>query len=191
MSTMAPRPAPATATTPSTADPAPTEAARAAFDPADWPVAWMARAERQHARNATALLAPHGLHHREFRLLAFLGRRDGMSVGDLAEAAVLERPTVSKMVTRLEAEGWIARSRHDADLRRAPLSLTDAGRAKLAAAVPVVEDLFRRYQAGIGLDERQRFLGEVRNFYSRVREVGRTAAGRQAPGLPPDQPATR
>ena len=172
-------------------DPAPTEAACEAFDPGDWPIAWMARAERQHARNATELLAPQGLHHREFRLLAFLGRRDGMSVGDLSEAAVLERPTVSKMVTRLEAEGWIVRSRHDADLRRAPLSLTDAGRAKLAAAVPIVEDLFRRYQAGIDHAERQRFLGEVMSFYNRVREVGRDAARREASGLPPDHPPTR
>lgn len=144
-----------------------------AFDPADWPIAWMARAERQHARNASALLAPLGIHHREFRVLVFLGRAEGTTVGELAESAVLERPTVSKMVDRLEAEGWVARGQHASDRRRAPLALTPAGRELLDAAVPIVEGLFQRYQAGVGRVERARFVREVEDFYQRVREVGR------------------
>jgi MarR family transcriptional regulator, organic hydroperoxide resistance regulator len=147
---------------------APAAAARR-FDPARWPIAWMARAERQHARNATALLAPLGLHHREFRLLAFLGEDQAISIGELAERSVLERTTLSKMVDRLEAEGWVERVASAGDRRRLPVRLTPAGRAKLEQATPVIEALFQRYQAGRPADEMARFSAELQDFYQRVR----------------------
>lgn len=150
------------------------------FNPADWPIAWMARAERQHARNATALLAPLGLHHREFRLMAILANSQGLTVGELAEQAVLERPTVSKMIDRLAAEGWVRRVEHPIDRRRTPLALTAEGQARLDAAVPIVEGLFSRYQQGIAADEQQRFVREVQDFYLRV-HAARTLDG-PAPG---------
>lgn len=138
------------------------------FNPADWPIAWMARAERQHARNATTLLAPLGLHHREFRLMAILANSRGLTVGELAELAVLERPTVSKMVDRLAAEGWVLRVDHPLDRRRTPLALTAEGQARLEAAIPIVETLFSRYQRDVPLEEQKRFVREVQDFYLRV-----------------------
>ena len=146
------------------------------FDPGDWPIAWMARAERQHARNATALLVPLGLHHREFRLLAFLAQVDGLSIGELAERAVLERPTVSKMVDRLVIEGWVTRGEHAQDRRRSPLALTAAGHAKFAAAVPVVEGLLRRYQQDMAPDAHGHFLHELKDFCQRVHEARTTGS---------------
>lgn len=151
---------------------APDPMTRPLFNPADWPIAWMARAERQHARNATALLAPLGIHHREFRLLALLGHAEQPTVGELAELAVLERPTVSKMLDRLEAEGWVRRGRSAQDGRHAKLALTAAGRAKLRTAAPIVEDLFRRYQQGTPADEQARFVCQLQDFYRRVQHAG-------------------
>jgi DNA-binding MarR family transcriptional regulator len=151
------------------------------FDPFEWPIAWMALAERQHARNATALLAPLGLHHREFRLLAFLGRQDGLSVGELAEAAVLERSTVSKMLDRLEAEGWVERHGHPDDARRATLGLTAEGQSRLHAARPIVQSLFQRYQAGTTPAEHEGFMQALRQYFERVqaaRADAQTPAGR-------------
>ena len=144
---------------------------RPAFNPSDWPIAWMARAERQHARNATALLAPLGLHHREFRLLALLGPTEGLQIGELAELAVLERPTVSKMADRLQAEGWVRRGEHVQDLRRSPLLLTPAGRAKLKAAAPIVEGLLRGYQRGMPAAERARFMKSLKNYHRGVQDA--------------------
>jgi MarR family transcriptional regulator, organic hydroperoxide resistance regulator len=128
----------------------------------------MARAERQHARNATALLAPHGLHHREFRLLALLGVNPTCSINELADLAVLERPAVSKMLDRLQEQGWVRRVEDPADRRRWTLALTPAGQAKLDVAVPVVEGLFQRYQAGMSARAQAETLRVVRDFHRRV-----------------------
>lgn len=172
------------------------------FDPDAWPIAWMARAERQHARNSTALLKPLGLHHREFRVLAIIGRKPGVSVGVLADAAVLERPTLSKLLDRLEASGLVARGEHAADRRRAPLTLTEEGRAMLKAATPLVEGLFSRYCAQMSADQHLRFVEEVRGFFQAVRDAepgrrrtvrpgtrpdGAGRAGRRAPHTDPTQ----
>lgn len=141
------------------------------FDPSQWPIAWMARAERQHARNATLALTPLGLHHREFRLLAFLSGSEGLTVGELAELAVLERPTVSKMLDRLQAQGWVVRQADAADRRRSELHLTDSGQALLAMATPVVEALFRRYQEGQDTQAHAEFVAAVKAFFERVRDA--------------------
>lgn len=155
----------------------------ATFDPSDWPIAWMARAERLHARNATALLQPHGIHHREFRLLAFLASGGPCSVVELAEMAVLERPTVSKMLDRLEREGWVRRTDVADDARRWRLMLTPAGRAKFATTAPLVRSLFERYQKGVLLRDQRRFVREVRDFYRRVQLAGASADA--VPGIRP------
>ena len=138
------------------------------FDPSDWPIAWMARAERQHARNATLLLAPLGMHHREFRVLALLAKVDSIPISELAEMAVLERPTVSKMIDRLQAEGWVERGQHASDRRSSPLTLTAIGRAKVDAATPIVEGLLREYQHGMSATDRQHFMAVLKEFYERV-----------------------
>ena len=140
----------------------------APFDPSDWPIAWMARAERQHARNATILLAPLGMHHREFRLLALLAKADSLPISELADMAVLERPTVSKMIDRLQAEGWVERGEHACDRRYSPLYLTKVGRIKVDAAAPIVESLLREYQSGMSPTERDRFMAVLKEFYQRV-----------------------
>ncbi len=155
----------------------------AVFRPDEWPIAWMARIERQHTRNSNAVLAPLGLHHREFRVLAFLGSKPDVSVGELAELAVLERPTVSKMVDRLVEEGWVERGTHAQDARRAPLQLTEAGRAKLNAAGPLVESLFRRYQAGMQPEQTRRFVHELKSFFQAVQNpLGNSDAAHSGEG---------
>ena len=141
------------------------------FDPSDWPIAWMARAERQHARNATTLLAPLGMHHREFRVLSLLAKVDAMPISELAEMAVLERPTVSKMIDRLQAEGWVERVEHAYDRRSSPLALTAIGRAKVDAAAPIVEGLLREYQEGMSPADRDDFMAVLKAFYQRVQQA--------------------
>jgi MarR family transcriptional regulator, organic hydroperoxide resistance regulator len=157
--------------------PAARQAKAKTFNPEDWPIAWMARAERQHARNSTLLLKPLGLHHREFRVLTFLARNPGVSVGKLADVAVLERPTVSKMIDRLEAAGLVARGQHESDGRRAPLSLTAQGEALLSQAAPLINGLFERYCDHLSAAERRRFVQTMREFFEAVRRAEPASTG--------------
>ena len=94
-----------------------------------------------------------------------------MPISELAEMAVLERPTVSKMIDRLQAEGWVERVEHAYDRRSSPLALTAIGRAKVDAAAPIVEGLLREYQHGMSPTERDHFMAVLKAFYQRVQQA--------------------
>jgi DNA-binding MarR family transcriptional regulator len=79
------------------------------------------------------------------RLLSQLDELGEISVTELARADRTTQPTTSAGVRALEEKGWVARVAHPDDARSTLLTLTDSGRAELAAARrrhgAVVEDL--------------------------------------------------
>ncbi|MGE0553422.1 MAG: MarR family winged helix-turn-helix transcriptional regulator [Gemmatimonadales bacterium] len=69
-------------------------------------------------------------------VLAHLDRRDGITITELAAVMEVALPTMSLMVTRLEADGLVRRERDSADRRRTVVRLTVTGeRLRLAASL--------------------------------------------------------
>ena len=60
--------------------------------------------------------------------LATIERRGPLTPSELAEAERIQRPTATRVVARLEAEGLVERTGDPADRRVALLSITRAGR---------------------------------------------------------------
>ena len=67
-----------------------------------------------------------------------LRTRDGQTVSELGEKLYLESNTISPLLKRLEALGYVARRRDAADERRVEVRLTEAGRSlcERASSVP-------------------------------------------------------
>jgi DNA-binding MarR family transcriptional regulator len=147
------------------------------FRPIEWPMYWMVMIEKQHMRNATLLLAPHRLHHREWRVLAWISDHRGLAIGQIAELAGLERSTASKMIDSLERRGLIRRLAERRDRRRNQVVLTAAGRRKFAQTVPIVEGLFRSYFSGMPQDRFDALMLSLRDLRKRVTsaDLGLTA----------------
>jgi MarR family transcriptional regulator, organic hydroperoxide resistance regulator len=84
------------------------------------------------------LLEPMGLTHPQYLVMLALWEHDPRSVRDIAAELRLESATLSPLLKRLEASGYVRRSRATADERRLEVSLTTAGRAlrDRAEAVP-------------------------------------------------------
>ena len=97
------------------------------------------------------LLEPHGLTHPQYLVLLALWQSSPRSVRDIGETLRHEPATLSPMLKRLEALGYVTRRRARADERQLEVDLTDAGRALRAEAekIPyrVVETL------GMSLEE--------------------------------------
>jgi DNA-binding MarR family transcriptional regulator len=97
------------------------------------------------------LLEPHGLTHPQYLVLLALWQSSPRSVRDIGETLRHEPATLSPMLKRLEALGYLTRRRARADERQLEVDLTDAGRALRAEAekIPyrVVETL------GMSLEE--------------------------------------
>jgi DNA-binding MarR family transcriptional regulator len=78
----------------------------------------------------------HGLSLAEFDVLLQLSEAPErrMRMADLADAVLLTRSGVSRLVDRLEADGFVERARCPSDARGLNASLTDAGAERLAQA---------------------------------------------------------
>lgn len=82
---------------------------------------------RSHRGLAGELLRPIGLHPGQEILLMHLWDKNGQTQSELIAKMGLDASTVTKMVQRLEAEGYIKRSQSETDRRAFLVSVTPAG----------------------------------------------------------------
>ncbi len=75
------------------------------------------------------LLAPLGLTYPQYLALLVLWERDGLTVSELGERLFLDSGTLTPLLKRMEAAGWLQRERASDDERRVIVSLTTEGRA--------------------------------------------------------------
>ena len=94
-------------------------------------------AQAVHAAYAP-LLDPLGLTYPQYLVLASLAAEDGQGMGQLGASLRLESNTLTPLLKRMQAAGWLTRSRDPDDDRKVILTLTDAGRtlAQRAGDVP-------------------------------------------------------
>ena len=75
------------------------------------------------------LLDAMGLTYPQYLVMLSLWERDGQSVGELGEHLFLESSTLTPLLKRLEAAGYVSRRRNPEDERQVRIHLTEAGRA--------------------------------------------------------------
>ncbi|WP_103335928.1 MarR family winged helix-turn-helix transcriptional regulator [Amycolatopsis sp. CA-126428] len=80
------------------------------------------------------LLEPYGLTHPQYLVMLALWERSPRSVKDLGAALRHEPATLSPLLKRLEALGYVTRTRSRSDERRLTVELTGPGRALRAEA---------------------------------------------------------
>ncbi|MEZ0088917.1 DNA-binding MarR family transcriptional regulator [Streptacidiphilus sp. EB129] len=96
-----------------------------------------------------ALQAAHGLSVSEYSVLDVLSRQEHghMRMQQLAQAVVLSQSATTRLVTRLEADGLLARHLCASDRRGIYTEITPAGRERLAQARPAHDTALRRVLA--------------------------------------------
>jgi DNA-binding MarR family transcriptional regulator len=122
-------------------------------------------------RGIVAALAPLGLTHVQFVLLAstwWLNRAgQEPSQVTLAAHAGTDVKMTSQVVRSLEAKGWVMRTVDPVDTRARRVRVTDAGAELAPRAVAVVEDVDRRFFADVPEDRVLEVLGELALFPGR------------------------
>jgi len=93
-----------------------------------------------------------GLEMKEFFLLGKLD--DHPHPADLARALLMPKATITFMVKRMEAAGFLQRQAQAGDLRRFRLTLTRSGRKAMDAARIILDEAFGRRLARLSSGER-------------------------------------
>lgn len=97
------------------------------------------------------ILEPLGLTHPQYLVMLALWGRSPRTVRDLGGALQLEPATLSPLLKRLEAQGYVTRERSARDERALDVALTDAGRALRERALAIPPQVVDRL--GMSLEE--------------------------------------
>ncbi len=103
-----------------------------------------------------------GLRPRQFALLYVIAMNAGLSQAELVRLSGIDRSTVAEMLGRLVDRGLLSRTRAGDDGRANAVTLTDAGRRALMAALPGVARAQARILAPLPADRRAGFVDDLR-----------------------------
>ncbi len=87
----------------------------------------------------TPFLKPLGLTYTQYILFLVLWEDDNLTVSEICERLILDSGTVTPLLKKLEARGYLRRERCECDERCVKVALTDEGRALKndAAEIPL------------------------------------------------------
>jgi len=105
-----------------------------------------------------------GLGSLEWRVLATLSGQPPMAVGRLAQEVLSQQPTVTKLLQRLAAQGWVSMCDDPADQRRTLVAITTAGQQKVAPLIAQAHAHEARSLAGLGATEVKRLKDQLRRL---------------------------
>jgi len=86
-------------------------------------------------------------------LLFFLQQNNGLSLTQISQGLMLENPTVTGLIDRLEKSGYVKRSDHPNDRRVYLVHLTEKGNKVAKKALPIVKKLNEKIKEGYSKEE--------------------------------------
>ena len=90
------------------------------------------------------VLEPLGLTHPQYLVMLTLWEHEPLSIKELSNMLHLDPGTLSPLVKRIEALGYIQRTRSTIDERTLQIVLTDAGRSARELALDIPKEMMRR-----------------------------------------------
>jgi DNA-binding MarR family transcriptional regulator len=115
------------------------------------------------------LLEPMGLTHPQYLVMLALWQQAPLSVRELSGLLQLDPGTLSPLLKRLEASGYLRRERDPADERSLAVTLTPAGKALRARAEQIPPAVVARL--GMPIEELRRLHASLTQVIAAARPV--------------------
>jgi MarR family transcriptional regulator, organic hydroperoxide resistance regulator len=121
-----------------------------------------------HAMNRVyqPLLKQLGLTYPQYLVMVMLWTRDDQLVGELGRKLYLESSTLTPMLKRLEALGFITRARDPADERQVRIQLTDKGRSLKTDADCIPPEIIAA--TGMSIPDLQELITKIESLRSNL-----------------------
>ncbi|MCI4063836.1 MarR family transcriptional regulator [Micromonospora sp. R77] len=118
------------------------------------------------------LLEPMGLTHPQYLVMLALWQHAPLSVRELSRLLQLDPGTLSPLLKRLEASGYLRRERDPADERSLAVTLTERGRALRAEAERIPPAIVERL--GMPVAELTRLHGTLTEVIEAARQASKS-----------------
>lgn len=99
-----------------------------------------------------------GLTRSQWWVLTHLFRKDGITQSELAETLELEKPSLGRLLDRLEAKGWVRRAEDSRDRRAKRIHLTEAAQTPMKVMREIAAGVREDALSGLSADEQDRFV---------------------------------
>ena len=124
-------------------------------------------------RQARAVLARHRLKPRQLRILDLLADRGAISQRELGELMAIDHSILVNMLNPLEADRLVKRERDTTDRRRHVVTITSAGKRRLAEADQAFRDAEDAFFASLTAEQRD----QLHELLSVLRDANQAPAG--------------
>ena len=109
-----------------------------------------------------------GLTRSQWWVLTHLFRKDGITQSELAETLELEKPSLGRLLDRLEAKGWVRRTPDPRDRRAKRVYLTDAAQTPMRVMREVAAGVREDALSSLNTAERDRFVDTLLTIKSNL-----------------------
>ncbi|MEX0960101.1 MAG: MarR family transcriptional regulator [Burkholderiales bacterium] len=99
-----------------------------------------------------------GLTRSQWWVLNHLYRNDGVTQSELADMLEIEKPTLGRLLDRLEAKGWVRRGNDVNDRRAKRIYLTEEVAPAMKAMRAAAAEVRREALSGLSTEEQERFV---------------------------------
>lgn len=125
-------------------------------------------AARLFARALQARFSEYGVGVGQWPLLLFLWEEDGLTQKELSRRVMIEEPTTTRTLGRMERDGLVRRERGPRDRREVRVWLTEKGRALRDELIPCVQEVNSRASHGLSEQEAARIASLLRYVIARL-----------------------
>lgn len=99
-----------------------------------------------------------GLTRSQWWVLTHLYRNDGVTQSELADSLEIEKPTLGRLLDRLESNGWVRREEHSGDRRAKRVFLTDEVEPAMKTMRTAAAEMRRDALAGLSAEQQTQFV---------------------------------
>jgi MarR family transcriptional regulator, organic hydroperoxide resistance regulator len=124
----------------------------------------LGKAFQRVSQGARERLAPHGVSPMQYVVLSVLWERDGQSGAELTARLRIDSATITGIIDRLVAAGWVMRTRDALDRRVQRVQLTEAGQSLRDELEREMIELNREIAAQLG--------DRAESFWTMLAEIG-------------------
>ncbi|MBT6163700.1 MAG: MarR family transcriptional regulator [Crocinitomicaceae bacterium] len=126
----------------------------------------LAAAHRSLTQTLSERLKKHGIQIEAWRILEFLDNGERLTMGRLAELALINRPALSKLVDRMVADGMVHRQIATSDQRQINLLLTAIGKKRMMQIRQEIVEQEDEMLSRIGAVQQKELVAALRNIFS-------------------------
>jgi MarR family transcriptional regulator len=116
----------------------------------------------------SSVLQPFGLTYPQYLVLLVLWEKDGITVKEIGEKLKLGTGTLTPMITRMEANGWLRKERSKADERKVHIHLQMKANKEQKAITKTVENVI--LSCNIELEEYKQLMLRLNQLSDKLKE---------------------